>query len=426
VPIARTGEQLYGKDELEGLDANGSGYITVHRPGEEVFRDETLASFEGKPVTLNHPSDGVNPDNWKNLAVGHVQNVRRGTGIEDDLILGDLLIEDSKAIEYINENLPEISSGYSADYDQQEPGRAIQRNIVGNHVAVLMGARGRAGARVSFRDSNPTGDDVMQVRKSFWRELRDGLTKLGLKTADAEKLQENLEEHVEGDATPHKGEHVYDALDERLRAIEDRFKAQDAKDAEEKEKKEREEKEAHDRAARDASEHEREEKELEEKEKTGDTILSAESPGHVINLGKVWSGSMTGDSAGAEPVLQAVISRAEILAPGIEKPTPESLRGNKGAALAQFMRSALEKRLTMDGGREDVNAFTFGRPVSELSGHQLVSAFNGAAQLTRSRNNVRSTKGVVQRGTRTGDFSKPLTGDQINERNRKFWAERSK
>ena len=60
VPIARTGDQQYLASEL-GLD--GDKVVTVHRPEEEVFSEATIASFEGKPVTDNHPSELLDSSN---------------------------------------------------------------------------------------------------------------------------------------------------------------------------------------------------------------------------------------------------------------------------------------------------------------------------------------------------------------------------
>ena len=151
VPIARTGEQLYGAHELPGLKPNGGGQIMVSRLPEEVFRPETLQSAEGKDFVIEHPPEGVDVTNWKNHSVGHIQNVRRGEGIEDDLIVVDILVKDPMAIEYVNKHLPELSAGYEADYEQTESGKAVQRNIVINHVAAVKA--GRAGARVAVKDS---------------------------------------------------------------------------------------------------------------------------------------------------------------------------------------------------------------------------------------------------------------------------------
>jgi hypothetical protein len=99
VPIARTGTQVYGPGETP-LDYK-DGEVVIDRPEKEVFRPETLASFEGKPVTITHPEEFVNPENWKQLAVGTMQNIRRGEGDFADSILADLLITDRAAIELV-------------------------------------------------------------------------------------------------------------------------------------------------------------------------------------------------------------------------------------------------------------------------------------------------------------------------------------
>ena len=120
VPIARTGIQIYGPGETP-LDYQ-NGEVAIDRPEKEVFRPETLASFEGKPITVTHPEEFVNPENWKQLAVGTMQNVRRGEGDFKDSLIADLLITDRVAIELVKNGLREVSCGYTADYEQEEPG----------------------------------------------------------------------------------------------------------------------------------------------------------------------------------------------------------------------------------------------------------------------------------------------------------------
>ena len=77
VPVARTGVREYLPEEL-GLA--GSAIVSVYRPEEEVFSPETMASFEGMPVTNEQPPDGVDVSNIRALQKGHAHNVRRGSG----------------------------------------------------------------------------------------------------------------------------------------------------------------------------------------------------------------------------------------------------------------------------------------------------------------------------------------------------------
>nr|MDM8921592.1 DUF2213 domain-containing protein [Escherichia coli] len=123
VPIGRTGKQLYGAADLPNLKPDKLGEIVVTRSPEQVFHPTTLASFEGMSITILHPEDEngnvrlVNPENWKELAVGHLQNVRRGTGEQSDLMLADLIVKDENAIQLIEDGLREVSCGYDAEYE---------------------------------------------------------------------------------------------------------------------------------------------------------------------------------------------------------------------------------------------------------------------------------------------------------------------
>ena len=107
VPVARTGTQEYLPEELR-LPADSS-LIPVLRPEEEVFSPKTMASFEGMPVTNDHPPEGVDVFNIRALQKGHAHNIRRGSGEESDLLLADLIITDPDLIDGILKGKREIS-----------------------------------------------------------------------------------------------------------------------------------------------------------------------------------------------------------------------------------------------------------------------------------------------------------------------------
>ena len=151
VPIARTGWQDYGEGEtpLEAVD----GMVRIYRDAKEVFRDKTIASFEGKSLTIKHPRDFVNPQNWKELTKGLVQNVRRGNEKDEDgeeSLLADILVTDAVAIQLVKNGLREVSCGYEAEYEQAGKGKGAQTNIVGNHLALV--DEGRAGSSYAITD----------------------------------------------------------------------------------------------------------------------------------------------------------------------------------------------------------------------------------------------------------------------------------
>lgn len=148
VPIARTGEQEYVGSEL-GL--NTDNIVKVFRPPEEVFDPAALASFEGKPVTNDHPPTLVTPDDVSMYEMGHAQNVRKGVGEWDGYVLADLHIHDRSLIDAIQSGKREISCGYGCEWEDNGDGTYTQKRIRGNHIAVV--DRGRAGKRAAILDS---------------------------------------------------------------------------------------------------------------------------------------------------------------------------------------------------------------------------------------------------------------------------------
>ena len=193
VPVARTGTQDYLPSELDLPP--GPGMISVYRPEEEVFSPETIASFEGMPVTNDHPPDGVDVSNIRALQKGHAHNVRRGSGEESDLLLADLIITDPFLIDAVLDGKREISCGYTYELCE-ENGSFIQRKIRGNHVAVV--DAGRAGPRVSIKDRKPvpeTGTTHLKGVTDMKKSLSKVLARMA-KDGDIETVAEFIEEMV--------------------------------------------------------------------------------------------------------------------------------------------------------------------------------------------------------------------------------------
>jgi hypothetical protein len=132
-------------------DAQGKT-VRELRPPEEVMHADSLASFGLMPVTNEHPSELLTADNTKQFAVG---SVSESVVPEGDKVRAVLMITDASAIEALDAGKSELSCGYTADVVQQagvwqgQPYDAIQRNIRGNHVALV--DAGRAGPACSIR-----------------------------------------------------------------------------------------------------------------------------------------------------------------------------------------------------------------------------------------------------------------------------------
>ncbi|SUD94236.1 Uncharacterized protein conserved in bacteria [Ralstonia mannitolilytica] len=401
VPVARTGEMIYGPGEVP-VEPGPDGLIRISRTPDEVFRPETLASCIGKPVTLDHPEEFVTPANFAALGKGSMLNLRRGSGIEDDLLIADLLITDQAAIDAIQDDgIEEVSLGYEADYEQVSPGRGVQRNIVVNHVALV--ERGRCGPRCAIGDKEPeemkTKDSKPKGKRSFADRLRAAFMAKDAESAEelakeAEAMDEESEEEREEREAKEKEGKTGDALTQIL----SKLKAMDADIQELKKAKE----------TGDDDDDDDDDK----NKPTDDTIIEAETAGK-LNQSEV--DLYTGDAAASIP------SRAEILAPGIKLPTLDAkmATADRAAALCKCQRKALDLAYKTDAGRAAITPFLGGLTADfeRLPAALVHAAFMGASEMVKAQNNgVTSKTGIT-----TKDFGKARTVADINAANRKFW-----
>ena len=141
--IARTGIQHY-------TDADGS-IRKEFRPETEVASPESLASFAGKAITMEHPPVLLDSENTKNYQVGFT-----GSEIvyDNGFVKAVMTVTDKETIDKVMKgDVREVSAGYRVNYDPT-PGvtdsgehyDGIQKEISGNHVAIVR--RGRAGPQV--------------------------------------------------------------------------------------------------------------------------------------------------------------------------------------------------------------------------------------------------------------------------------------
>lgn len=195
VPIGRTGEQEYDATERPELVPDARGKVIVRRTPEEVFSERAMASFEGMAVTIGHPRDFngeiifVTPENWRQLANGHIQNVRRGQGSESDLLLADVIVKTPEGLQAIDDGDDEVSCGYDADYEQISPGLANQSAITGNHLALV--PNGRAGFRCKIGDAMPSTTKNWFTRLLKARKTNDA--------AEMASLIDNPPDNMTGD-----------------------------------------------------------------------------------------------------------------------------------------------------------------------------------------------------------------------------------
>lgn len=238
VPIARTGRQQYSPSEV-GMD--GDKAVDVHRTADEVFSKATMASFEGIPVTRDHPSEAVDVNNIAAYSKGHVQNVRRGSGKDSDLLIGDLVIVNEDLInDILNNGLREVSCGY--EYSKLvEDGKVYQVDIRGNHVAIV--DKGRAGERVAIRDSvNPDLEKQTKsekgrregfMSKSIWARMFTSFARD--EAVPQEEVAEAVDEIMSGgykppEAEEKKGEGMDKKMKDEAMLVKETEKVEEAKD----------------------------------------------------------------------------------------------------------------------------------------------------------------------------------------------------
>lgn len=404
VPIARTGTQLYAGHELPGIEAGLDGLITVVREESEVFSPATMASFEGKSVTVGHAF--VDPESWSALTKGTVQNVRRGDGEESDLLLADLLITDSGTIGLVRVELDEkgrpipgqvtireVSCGYDAEYDQERPGVAFQRNIIGNHVALV--ERGRAGPRCSIQDEEPEimAKNPAPLLQRMLTALRSKDAALQARVADAaEEEVEAEKKRAEDEEAEERAKKTEDSI-AKLTATVDALAAAVTAMA-----------------------------------KTKDGMGPAE--GQSSSAEKVETGSNpTGDEEGEEEdekeakkktadAMRDTAVRAEIILPGFSMPTADSVPNMDGVIAIQ--RKVLGDAIKTADGEKIIGPLMLGKTVATMTADAVSTVFHAASELARVQNNAHT--GRIAFHTKDSASGKPVTNADINARNAEFWA----
>lgn len=224
VPISRIGDQDYIGTEI-GLD--DASMHSVHRKPEEVFADAALASFEGKPVTDDHPPELLTPDTARMYEKGHAQNIRPGSGEWEGYVLADLHIHDRDLIDKIQNGKREISCGYECEYLQEPDGSYSQHKIRGNHIAVV--DKGRAGKRAAILDADTKQAQTAPERTESMKKKRNStllrlfgvaasgkseeeISRLAMDTADALEGGEGPDKEPAEDEKLYK-ERLYESID---------------------------------------------------------------------------------------------------------------------------------------------------------------------------------------------------------------------
>lgn len=192
--ISRSGIYLYQAGELGIVDKDPAQIIRVLRRDEDVFKPESMASFGKTPVTDEHPTELVDSENARYVTVGFSEPsvIRDG-----DTVKTKLRITDKKLVDAVEAGKVELSCGYRADIELESgtdqkfgPFDAVQKNIRGNHIAIVK--RGRAGDACRIQDKKFNDKKGVNTMILIFDGIQIDVTEQGKQAID--KLQNRLKD----------------------------------------------------------------------------------------------------------------------------------------------------------------------------------------------------------------------------------------
>ncbi len=127
---------------------------------EYVFSEESLASYEGKPIIITHNAGSIDKENVMNEIVGTIlsKGYQDGDNVRCKVVIHD--IDKVKKTPF-----RELSLGYTQDLIEEpgvwngQPYDAIQTNIQINHLAIVENARAGEKAHLNLDSKNAEVDD---------------------------------------------------------------------------------------------------------------------------------------------------------------------------------------------------------------------------------------------------------------------------
>lgn len=207
--VGRTGLLTY-------YNADGTKRIE-YRPPEEAFKEDSLKTLKGVPVTHRHPTKLVNEDSYKDSSpIGAVLSEGRQDGQN---IIADVIIYDLASCSKDRE----LSCGYTVE-TIEEPGTtpegehydAIQTNIIYNHLAVVH--RGRAGNAKLNLDED--GNQCYNMDSNEKEEK-------SMKKINIDNKEYEVAEEVERELSKRQAQ--CDAKESEIKALKEQIKADEAK-----------------------------------------------------------------------------------------------------------------------------------------------------------------------------------------------------
>jgi len=246
--MSRVGVQNY-------YDAKGKLIRELRLP-EDVFGQESLDSFNNIPVTDNHPRIIVNSKNATQFQKGLTHDKSRK---DNDFVINEITLTDQSLIDKVVDGKSELSLGYECLLDFESGVHPVygaydakQRNIRGNHLAIVDRARAGRNAKLHLDSDN---------NAIFNQKVNNTMKKLKINDKEFEVKEE-----------------VFDAVEKALKDAKTEKDTLDTKNKKletENSKIKKEKEESKDKAKKDAEKNDSEvKKELDTLQAKYDTLVS--------------------------------------------------------------------------------------------------------------------------------------------------------
>lgn len=198
--VARSGIQEYLAAEMgpSFSDRDPSSVVRVYRPPEVIFSDASLRSYAHKPLTNDHPHEGVSAKNWKKVSIGWTGD-EAYQDTDKIRVRVPMLMADADAIADVEAGKVEWSAGYSVAFDVASgttpDGQTYDAIVTGqkiNHIALV--DKGRAGPDCRIGDKSSASDDALKENRQMAEvKMQDGNVPFSVADETAAGIVRNIQ-----------------------------------------------------------------------------------------------------------------------------------------------------------------------------------------------------------------------------------------
>lgn len=202
--------------------------------GDDIFSDDYLASCDGCPFVVNHPTDDngqpidVNGDNFKKLIDGILYNpqVDKANG----RVLGLVKIFNPAVCDAVERgDLRELSQGYNCKVIEQngiydgEKYTRVQSDVVMNHIALV--EQGRAGDAVKILYNNRASVELVPALKKEFEKFERRRENMKIKRKNVDEQTTAGKPNPQNTVNEEEGEEQQASEDTRMSTLEEKVES---------------------------------------------------------------------------------------------------------------------------------------------------------------------------------------------------------